>query len=185
MLNSQRLNDAVCDSLLCSLRQSGDPLLLLLAGKGQMRRPRRLFRNLVENLKHHKDEDLLKGQAAVKNQKALWDKFLEIRFLLQKAFTNSNRLPQSKPCIFRLIASSETAINSLLELQEVLVENNPLITQGVEGNSEPSLMTHRPVIIWKLKAKKNGCGLLICILGIMSTERWSILWLPNLWIFLP
>ncbi|RXI05068.1 hypothetical protein DVH24_006325 [Malus domestica] len=44
-------------------------------------------------LKNLKDEDLLKGQA-VKNQKALWDKALEFRFLLQKAFSNSNRLPQ-------------------------------------------------------------------------------------------
>ncbi|KAB2626859.1 protein AATF-like [Pyrus ussuriensis x Pyrus communis] len=50
--------------------------------------------DILKNLKRHKDEDLLKGQA-VKNQKALWDKALEFRFLLQKAFSNSNRLPQT------------------------------------------------------------------------------------------
>ncbi|VVA41039.1 PREDICTED: putative uncharacterized DDB_G0270496 [Prunus dulcis] len=48
---------------------------------------------MTDNLKHHKDEDLLKGQA-VRNQKALWDKTLEFRFLLQKACSSSNRLPQ-------------------------------------------------------------------------------------------
>lgn len=90
---------------------------------------------MLKNLKRHKDEDILKGQA-VKNQKvlcfylissmanvqwtstvswwchlplfnffcflnfllflvkALWDKTLEFRFLLQKAFSSSNRLPR-------------------------------------------------------------------------------------------
>ncbi|GMH29724.1 hypothetical protein Nepgr_031567 [Nepenthes gracilis] len=111
---------------------------------------RNMEQNLIQNLKRHKGEDLLKGQA-VKNQKALWDKFLEIRFLLQKAFTNSNRLPQEpfrssfceldervSPAYSDLIASSKKAINSLLKLQEALLENNPLITQGTEGNSEAS-----------------------------------------------
>ncbi|KAK2650861.1 hypothetical protein Ddye_018350 [Dipteronia dyeriana] len=49
--------------------------------------------DILKNLKRHKDEDVLTGQA-VKNQKALWDKTLEFRFLLQKAFSSSNRLPQ-------------------------------------------------------------------------------------------
>ncbi|CAH8250754.1 unnamed protein product [Arabidopsis lyrata] len=47
----------------------------------------------MKNLKRDKGEDAVKGQA-VKNQKALWDKTLEFRFLLQKAFDRSNRLPQ-------------------------------------------------------------------------------------------
>lgn len=92
------------------------------------------LRDMLKNLKRHKDEDILKGQA-VKNQKvlfffiwfhqwpmfseqllchdsaicscltiffnfllflgkALWDKTLEFRFLLQKAFSSSNRLPR-------------------------------------------------------------------------------------------
>jgi len=41
----------------------------------------------------HKEEDALRGRA-VKNQKAIWDKTLEMRFLLQKAFSTSNKLPQ-------------------------------------------------------------------------------------------
>ncbi|KAJ4973689.1 hypothetical protein NE237_006863 [Protea cynaroides] len=49
--------------------------------------------DLLKNLKCHKDDDLLKGQA-VRNQKVLWDKALELRFLLHKAFSSSNQLPQ-------------------------------------------------------------------------------------------
>ncbi|XP_050275481.1 uncharacterized protein LOC126717659 [Quercus robur] len=49
--------------------------------------------DIFNDLKRHKDEDLLKGQA-VKNQKALWDKALELRLLVQKAFSSANRLPQ-------------------------------------------------------------------------------------------
>ncbi|XP_030956384.1 protein BFR2-like isoform X1 [Quercus lobata] len=49
--------------------------------------------DIFNDLKRHKDEDLLKGQA-VKYQKALWDKALELRLLVQKAFSSANRLPQ-------------------------------------------------------------------------------------------
>ncbi|KAG6677403.1 hypothetical protein I3842_14G024300 [Carya illinoinensis] len=65
--------------------------------------------DILKDMKRHKDEDLLKGQA-VKNQKALWDKTLEFRFLLQKAFSSSNRLPQA------------------------LLEKNPSIVQPTDGN---------------------------------------------------
>ncbi|XP_039121219.1 putative uncharacterized protein DDB_G0270496 isoform X1 [Dioscorea cayenensis subsp. rotundata] len=95
----------------------------------------------LKNLKRHKDEDALKGQA-IKNQKALWDKTLEFRFLLQKVFSTSNKLPQesirSSFCIpgtevdqaySDLISSSKQTLNCMLELQEVLLENNPSITQ--------------------------------------------------------
>ncbi|KAF2303536.1 hypothetical protein GH714_019036 [Hevea brasiliensis] len=49
--------------------------------------------DILKNLKRQKDEDLLKGQAE-KNQKAFWDRTPEFRFVLQKAFSSSNRLPQ-------------------------------------------------------------------------------------------
>ncbi|KAF5186927.1 rRNA processing protein-like protein [Thalictrum thalictroides] len=49
-------------------------------------------KDILMNLMRHKDEDFLKGQA-VRNQKALWDKTLELRFSLQKAFSSSNKLP--------------------------------------------------------------------------------------------
>ncbi|KAA8515868.1 hypothetical protein F0562_019047 [Nyssa sinensis] len=97
-------------------------------------------------------EDLLKGQA-VKNQKALWDKTLEFRFLLQKAFSSSNRLPQEplrssfcesdtsvKEAYSDLITSSQTTLDSLLELLDALLEKNPSITPAINGNSgKPSM----------------------------------------------
>ncbi|CAA2974292.1 Protein Aatf [Olea europaea subsp. europaea] len=66
--------------------------------------------DLLRNLKGHKDEDIQKGQA-VRNQRALWDKTLEFRFLLQKAFSSSNRLPQA------------------------LVDYNPSIAQSIDANA--------------------------------------------------
>lgn len=101
--------------------------------------------NIWRNLKQHKDEDIQKGQA-VKNQRALWDKTLEFRFLLQKPFSNSNRLPQEKvrslfceadsdvsEAYSDLVASSKKTLDSILELQQALVANNPSITQFGEG----------------------------------------------------
>ncbi|PKU59850.1 protein AATF isoform X2 [Dendrobium catenatum] len=103
---------------------------------------RSVEQDLLKSLRHRKDEDAIKGQA-VKNQKALWDKTLEFRFLLQKAFSASNKLPQEpvKSCFcnadttvdqayLELISSSKQTLNSLLELQEALIENNHSITQG-------------------------------------------------------
>ncbi|XP_015889466.3 uncharacterized protein LOC107424237 isoform X1 [Ziziphus jujuba] len=100
--------------------------------------------NLVQNLKRHKDEDLLKGQA-VKNQKALWDKTLEFRFLLQKPFSSSNRLPQEpvrssfcesdkdvSAAYSDLIISSKETLDSMLELQEALLEKNPSTLQTAD-----------------------------------------------------
>ncbi|TQE01188.1 hypothetical protein C1H46_013211 [Malus baccata] len=65
--------------------------------------------DILKNLKGHKDEDLLKGQA-VKNQKALWDKALEFRFLLQKAFSSSHRLPQEP--VRSLFCDSHEGVNA-------------------------------------------------------------------------
>ncbi|KAI8545458.1 hypothetical protein RHMOL_Rhmol07G0041700 [Rhododendron molle] len=103
--------------------------------------------DLLRNLKHQKDEDLLKGQA-VKNQKALWDKTLELRFLIQKAFSSANRLPKEpikssfcdsdnkvNEAYSDLIDSSKKTLDSLVELQEALLEKNPSIAQATDGNS--------------------------------------------------
>ncbi|OMO75646.1 hypothetical protein COLO4_25944 [Corchorus olitorius] len=118
------------------------------------------IRDILRNLKRHKDEDVQKGQA-VKNQKALWDKTLEFRFLLQKAFSSSNRLPQKgfigglscqdpirssfcasdegvSAAYSDLLTSSKKTLDSLLELQEALLENNPSIAQSADGNSGQS-----------------------------------------------
>lgn len=107
-------------------------------------------RDILKNLKHHKEEDILKGQA-VKNQKAVWDKTLELRFLLQKAYSSTNRLPQepirSSFCdsdksvnvaYSDLITSSQKTLDSLLELQEALLEKNPSILQAKDGKREQS-----------------------------------------------
>lgn len=103
--------------------------------------------DILKNLKRHKDEDLLIGRA-VKNQKALWDRTLEFRFLLQKAFSHSNRLPQepikSSFCSLEtgvaeaysdLITSSQKTLDSILQLQEALLEKNPTIAQSAEASS--------------------------------------------------
>ncbi|KAK7374483.1 hypothetical protein VNO80_07913 [Phaseolus coccineus] len=100
----------------------------------------------LKNLKHHKDGDLLKGQA-VKSQKALWYKILELRFLLQKPFSSSNRLPQEpikssfceadeavKVAYSDLMISSKETLDSILELQQALSAGNPSITQDTAGS---------------------------------------------------
>ncbi|KAL1215075.1 hypothetical protein V5N11_007653 [Cardamine amara subsp. amara] len=104
--------------------------------------------DILKNLKRDKGEDAVKGQA-VKNQKALWDKTLEFRFLLQKAFSSSNRLPQESvkssfcseddnvsTAYTDLITSSKKTLDSLLELQEALFEKNPSVDQQVNESSK-------------------------------------------------
>ncbi|KAK9221250.1 hypothetical protein WN944_009676 [Citrus x changshan-huyou] len=110
--------------------------------------------DILKNIKRHKDEDILKGQA-VNNQKALWDKTLEFRFLLQKAFSSSNRLPQEpvrssfcesdegvSTAYSDLITSSKKTLDSLLELQEALLEKNPSIAQSPDGNTGKTSKRH-------------------------------------------
>ncbi|KAI3774239.1 hypothetical protein L1987_48786 [Smallanthus sonchifolius] len=100
--------------------------------------------DLFRNIRRDQDDDILKGQA-VKNQRALWDKTLEFRFLLQKPFSTSNRLPQEpirsgfcnssegvKEAYSDLIDSTKKTLDSILELQETLVEKNPSIMDAVE-----------------------------------------------------
>ncbi|KAG7606882.1 Apoptosis-antagonizing transcription factor C-terminal [Arabidopsis thaliana x Arabidopsis arenosa] len=103
--------------------------------------------DILKNLKRDKGEDAVKGQA-VKNQKALWDKILEFRFLLQKAFDRSNRLPQEpvkslfcsededvSTAYTDLVTSSKKTLDSLLELQEALFEKNPSVDQQVNATA--------------------------------------------------
>ncbi|KAJ6836997.1 uncharacterized protein M6B38_324100 [Iris pallida] len=106
--------------------------------------------DLLKNLKRHKDEDAIKGQA-VKNQKALWDKTLEFRFLLQKPFSSSNKLPQepvkSSFCssdrvvdqaYADLVSSCKQTLDCMLELQEALLERNHSIVESTAGNTKQS-----------------------------------------------
>ncbi|KAL5200418.1 hypothetical protein ABZP36_021621 [Zizania latifolia] len=93
-------------------------------------------KNILETLKQHRDDDVSRGQA-VKNQKALWDKTLEMRFLLQKAFSTSNKLPKEpvksifcqnnqevEQAYFDLLNSLKQTLVCMLELQEALLERN-------------------------------------------------------------
>ncbi|CAI0378761.1 unnamed protein product, partial [Linum tenue] len=104
------------------------------------------YRDLLKNLKRHKEEDVLKGQA-VKNQKTIWNRGLELRMLLQKAFPSSNRLPlepvrsafcnseeEVRVAYDDLISSSKKTLESLVELQEALLEKNPSVSQSSNGN---------------------------------------------------
>uniref|UniRef100_A0A804N1D3 Protein AATF n=1 Tax=Zea mays TaxID=4577 RepID=A0A804N1D3_MAIZE len=82
-------------------------------------------------MNEHREEDALRGQA-VKNQKAIWDKTMEMRFLLQKAFSTSNKLPQEsirtrfcnhdkqiEQAYDDLLNSTKHTLSSMMELQEV------------------------------------------------------------------
>ncbi|KAJ1283058.1 hypothetical protein BS78_03G098900 [Paspalum vaginatum] len=97
-------------------------------------------------MNQHREEDALRGQA-VKNQKVIWDMTLEMRFLLQKAFSTSNKLPQeimkTMFCIHDkqieqayddLLDSSKQTLGCMMELQEALLENN----QSAKGADVPS-----------------------------------------------
>ncbi|KAK3163610.1 hypothetical protein QOZ80_1AG0005900 [Eleusine coracana subsp. coracana] len=95
-------------------------------------------------MKQHREEDALKGQA-VKNQKAIWDKTLEMRFLVQKAFATSNKLPQEpiktsfcnhdkeiEQAYDDLLNSSKQTLSSMLELQEAMLESNQVAKDADE-----------------------------------------------------
>lgn len=110
--------------------------------------------DILRNIRSTKDEDVVKGQA-VKNQKVLWDKTLELRFLLQKAFVNSNRLPKepikSSFCetdstvdkaYSDLISSSKKTLDSLLELLEAILEKNPSIAKEASNGKSGQKLKH-------------------------------------------
>ncbi|XP_050387308.1 uncharacterized protein LOC126803566 [Argentina anserina] len=110
--------------------------------------------DILKNLKHHKDEDILKGQA-LKNQKILsyGTKLLSLgscfrnhsqvqidyhRNQLGLNFCGSHE--DVKAAYSDLVASSKKTLNSLLELQEAFVEKNPSISQdSTNGNSAKSI----------------------------------------------
>ncbi|CAL5330715.1 unnamed protein product [Camellia sinensis] len=75
------------------------------------------MRDLLRNLKRHKDEDLLKGQA-----EPLKSSFYDSDSKVNEAYSD-------------LITSSKKTLDSLLELLEALLEKNPSIAQAADGNS--------------------------------------------------
>ncbi|KAH9306158.1 hypothetical protein KI387_010562, partial [Taxus chinensis] len=124
--------------------------------------------DLLKNLKKHADEDSRKGQA-VRNQKALWDKGLEIRISLQKAFSCSNQLPQASlkssfcksdnkidRAYSELLSSACQTLDCLLDLQEVLVEKNNAINEAF-ANGKNTLGNEEHQKKWFIAT--NGCSL--------------------------
>ncbi|KAI5058207.1 hypothetical protein GOP47_0026377 [Adiantum capillus-veneris] len=84
--------------------------------------------DMLHNLKGRSDEEMLKGQA-VRTQKALWDKALGVRILLQKPFSNANRLPlgdvkmgmsQSREVEGAFAKLNATTTKTLLSLHQTL-----------------------------------------------------------------
>ncbi|XP_010468046.1 PREDICTED: protein AATF-like [Camelina sativa] len=131
--------------------------------------------DILRNLKRDKGEDAVKGQA-VKNQKALWDKTLEFRFLLQKPFNSSNRLPQEpvkssfcseddenvSTAYTDLVTSSKKTLDSLLELLEALLEKNPSVdlqqvnrTASAESNKSHTEDSDEKVQNWSLPCRMS------------------------------
>ncbi|KAM0892737.1 hypothetical protein ACQ4PT_025558 [Festuca glaucescens] len=96
--------------------------------------------SILQTLKQHRDDDVARGQSA------LWDKTLEMRFLLQKAFSTSNKLPKdpnkSRFCghdqeieeaYVELLDSSKQTLGCMLELQEgKIVEGDPELIDDSE-----------------------------------------------------
>ncbi|KAF0916381.1 hypothetical protein E2562_005974 [Oryza meyeriana var. granulata] len=107
--------------------------------------------NILETLKQHRDDDVSRGQA-VKNQKVLWDKALEMRFLLQKAFSTSNKLPKEPiksmfcdhnqdigQAYLDLLNSSKQTLGCMMELQEALLERNHAANVSIDNEISSEL----------------------------------------------
>lgn len=137
--------------------------------------------DILKNLKRDKGEDAAKGQA-VKNQKGLWDKTLEFRFLLQKAFSSSNRLPQEtvkssfcsedekvSTAYSELITSSKKTLDSLLELQEALFEKNPSVDQQANG-TESNKSDAEDSDEWQ---RISGMQKRMCVFRNKAVDKWQ------------
>ncbi|BFI23348.1 protein AATF/BFR2 [Marchantia polymorpha subsp. ruderalis] len=88
-----------------------------------------------ETLKGEEGDNYRKGQA-VQNQKALWDRALEIRISLQKSLSGANRLPKKQAKVAlsenkdvreaysRLASSAALTLNCLVDLETAMIESN-------------------------------------------------------------
>eukprot|EP00250_Pteridium_aquilinum_P022809 c25735_g1_i1 orf=320-1726(-) len=106
---------------------------------------------MLHNLKGRSDEEVLKGQA-VRSQKALWDKALEVRILLQKPFSSANRLPlgdtrlhisesnkEVDNAFAKLCASSIKTLDCLHQTVKVLMNQNDSMNRtsdAYQGNEK-------------------------------------------------
>ncbi|KAG6541665.1 hypothetical protein Mapa_016930 [Marchantia paleacea] len=88
-----------------------------------------------ETLKGEEGDNYRKGQA-VQNQKALWDRALEVRISLQKILSGANRLPKKrakvalsennevKEAYSRLASSAALTLNCFVDLETAMIESN-------------------------------------------------------------
>ncbi|GFP87762.1 protein bfr2 [Phtheirospermum japonicum] len=76
--------------------------------------------NILSNLKRHKDEDIQKGQAVKNQREPVRSLFCDTDSEVSEAYSD-------------LIASSKKTLDSILELQQALVANNPSITKFEDG----------------------------------------------------
>ncbi|KAG0592499.1 hypothetical protein KC19_1G257200 [Ceratodon purpureus] len=101
---------------------------------------------LVNKLKRKRTDDQGKGDS-VRNQRALWDRALELRISMQKLVTGSSQLPemegklelctsdsQCEKAYHPLTKSAVAALDCLLELKNALLEQNTAITEACAAN---------------------------------------------------
>ncbi|KAJ7551786.1 hypothetical protein O6H91_06G028400 [Diphasiastrum complanatum] len=103
---------------------------------------RKQERELLKNLRVQTSDDSSKSEA-VKQQKALWDRALELRIVLQKVVTNANRLPPGQSRLIfcsttevtrkayeQLETSALRTLDCLMDLQEALIDQNAAINEA-------------------------------------------------------
>lgn len=145
----------------------------------------------LEILKVQERDSQQKGQA-VRNQKALWDRALEVRISLQKILGGANRLPrkeaklglcqeneQIKEAYEKLTDSAVSALDCLLDLGTLLVEKNTAITQSYSsmpngnGKREASGDAERESVSCRSWEKLDGLYSTIVPYRDNSLDRWQ------------
>lgn len=102
---------------------------------------------MLRGLRGRSNDEVEKGQA-VSCQKALWDKALEVRILLQKPFASANRLPlgdmksfmsesniEVENAFAKLTASSIETLGCLTETLKALSEQNGFINKASDDSN--------------------------------------------------
>ncbi|KAJ7528645.1 hypothetical protein O6H91_15G012000 [Diphasiastrum complanatum] len=103
---------------------------------------RKQEKELLKNLRVQTSDDSSKSEA-VKQQKALWDRALELRIVLQKVVTNANRLPlgqsrlifcstveETRKAYEQLKTSALRTLDCLMDLQEAFIDQNAAVNEA-------------------------------------------------------
>ncbi|CAM6085061.1 unnamed protein product [Calypogeia fissa] len=145
----------------------------------------------IEILKGQERDSQQKGQA-VQNQKALWDRALEVRISLQKILSSANRLPREqaklelcqeneevKEAYAKLTDSAMNALDCLLDLETLLIENNSVISQSYSsrpnenGKREALEDTERESVSDRVWEKMDGLYSTVVPYRDNSLDRWQ------------